>query len=206
MMEQYRAIREEDALPTIQAFVARVKADQVISFSGPVRETRTRNGRAVVFDPPAQTFPAAFRVSLVGSRTVRISEGTVNGRIPLLDGRGLTGLKEDGSAHPEGPPSLELTEEPEKRWSWVCLQASATIGNGDLLPGEEGLTVVHRLSLPQGVPYGLDEQMRGLRPIAQLTWNGDRTRIERVRQILYYDQVYRAPRGEDPRPEWLAAS
>lgn len=208
MNDRYRAVDGEEALSTIQAFIEDAAAEGVLSVSGPVRETRTKNGRAFVYDPPPQSFPGSFRVGLAGSREVRIGEGEVNGRVPWLDGRDITGRRGDGSDDPEGVPSLRLEETPEEgRRSWVCLQVSTVVSGSydEILPGEDGLTVVHRTALPTGVPYGLDEEGRGLRPIAQLTWNKDKTLIERIRQILHFDQVYRAPRGEDPRPEWVAA-
>lgn len=206
-MNDFRAINEENALPVLQAFMEFVRGDEVVSVSGPVRETRGDRGRALVFEPETQKFPGSFRVATAGPRSFRIGEGEVNGRMPILDGRDLAGLRADGSAHPDGPPSLLVEGEPEARRSWICLLVATSPGNlyDEPLAGEEGLTVIHRLALPTGVPYGLDEEGRGLRPIAQLSWNSDRTRVDRVRQILHFDQVYRAPRGTDPRPQWLAA-
>lgn len=206
-MQEFRAINGDNALPVLREFIDFVKGDRVSASGGPVRETRTDRGRVFVFEPEAHRFPGSFRVSSLGSREVSVGEGEVNGRIPFLDGRDLAGLREDGSAHPEGKPSLALEGEPEARRSWICLLVMATVGVAEEIPpGEEGVTIVHRLALPSGVPYGLDEEGRGLRPIAQLTWNEDRTRVDRIRQILHFDQVYRAPRGDDPRPEWRAAS
>lgn len=208
MKDRYRAVDGQEALPTIQAFIEDVAAESVFSVSGPVRETRTDRGRALVFDPPMQSFPGSFRVGIVGAREMRIGEGEVNGRVPFLGGRDLTGRREDGSDDPQGIPSLRLEETPEKgRRSWVCLLVSivADSTSDEIPPGEDGLTIVHRVELPTAVPYGLDEEGRGLRPVAQLTWSKDKSLVERIRQILYFDQVYRAPRGDDPRPEWLAA-
>ena len=207
-MNQFRAVNEGNALPVLQAFIEFVQGDTVASISGPVREMRGSRGRALVFEPETQKFPGSFRVATAGPRSFRIGEGEVNGRIPFLDGRDLAGMKADGSAHPEGIPLLSIEGEPEARRSWICLQVATSPGdrNDELLPGEEGLTIVHRLSLPTGVPWGLDEEGRGLRPITQLTWNSDRTRVDRVRQILHFDQVYKSPTGDDPRPEWKAAS
>lgn len=206
-MEDFPAITGENALPVLQAFIDFVKSDRIGTVGGPVREMRGDRGRTFIFEQETQKFPGSFRVSSLGPRSVRIGEGEVNGRIPFLDGRDLTGLREDGEPHPEGPPTLILEGEPEARRSWICLLViDASADTGEMPPGEEGLTIVHRLALPEGVPYGLDEEGRGLRPIAQLTWNSDRTRIDRIRQILHFDQEYRAPRGEDPRPEWRVAS
>lgn len=205
-MHDFEAIDGENALPVLQAFVDFVRGDEVLSVTGPVRETRTDRGRTFVFEPQAQRFPGAFRVASLGPRSVRIGEGEVNGRIPFLDGRDLAGLRADGREHPEGPPALLLEGEPEARRSWICLLVlAAADGTGEIPAGEDFLTITHRLALPVGVPYGLDEEGRGLRPIAQLTWNRDRTRVDRIRQILHFDQVYRPPVGNDPRPQWIAA-
>jgi hypothetical protein len=205
--ETFEAIDEANALPVLAAFVAYVNGERVLSVSGPVRESRTKNGKALVFEPPSQKFPGSFRVAIAGTRSVKIGEGEVNGRIPFLAGRDLAGLRADGTEHPNGKPFLDLSEEPEGRRSWVCLLVGVNTESvyDELLPGEEGATIVHRVELPVGVPYGLDEEGRGLRPIAQLTWNADRSLIERVRQVLHFDQVYQAPQGEDPRPTWSAA-
>lgn len=206
-MHDFPAIEGQDALPVLQAFINFVRSDEVASISGPVRETRGTQGRALVFEAETQKFPGSFRVATAGPRSFRIGEGEVNGRVPFLDGRDLAGLREDGSPHPEGRPTLQVEGEPEARRSWICLLVAISPGNlfDEPLAGEEGLTITHRLALPTGVPYGLDEEGRGLRPIAQLSWNSDRTRVDRVRQILHFDQVYRAPQGADPRPQWLAA-
>lgn len=206
-MNDFKAINEENALPVLQAFIDFVKGDEVVDITGPVRQMRGTLGRTLVFEPETQKFPGAFRVATAGPRSFRIGEGEVNGRVPFLDGRDLAGLLPDGSAHPEGRPVLLVEGEPEARRSWICLLVATSPGDLYDVPfeGEEGLTVVHRLALPTGVPYGLDEEGRGLRPIAQLTWSSDRTRVDRVRQILHFDQVYRAPRGMDPRPQWIAA-
>jgi hypothetical protein len=206
-MHDFPAINGDNALPVLQAFIDFVRGDEVADISGPVRQTKTARGRRLVFEPETQKFPGAFRVSTAGPRSFVIGEGEVNGRIPFLDGRDLAGLREDGSAHPDGRPALQVEGEPEARRSWICLLVITPPENlfDEPLPGEEGLTITHRLALPIGVPYGLDEEGRGLRPIAQLSWNSDRTRVDRVRQILHFDQIYRAPRGEDPRPQWVAA-
>ena len=208
MKERFRAVDGQEALPTIQAFIEEVAAEGVLSVAGPVRETRADKGRTLVFDPPMQTFPGAFPVGLIGARELRIGEGEVNGRLPWLDGRDLTGRRTDGTDDPRGVPSLILEETPETgRRSWVCLLVTTVPGSSyDEIPeGEEGLTITHRIDLPAATPYGLDEEGRGLRPIAQLTWNAEKTLVERIRQILHFDQVYKAPQGDDPRPEWLAA-
>lgn len=205
-MHDFEAIDGADALGVLAAFVQFVKSEEVLTVDGPVRETRTDRGRAFVFEPEAQRFPGSFRVSTLGPRSVRIGEGEVNGRVPFLDGRDLAGLKADGKEHPEGRPSLLLEGEPGSRRSWICLLVLQALPlTGEILAGEDYLTIVHRFSLPTGVPYGLDEEGRGLRPIAQLTWNSDRTRVDRIRQILHFDQVYKPPVGKDPRPQWLAA-
>jgi hypothetical protein len=202
-MEDFPAITGENALPILQAFIDYVKADRVALIGAGVRETRGDRGRTFVFEEAPQRFPGSFRVSSQGPRSVRIGEGEVNGRVPFLDGRDLAGLDLDGEPHPEGVPTLILEGEPEARRSWICLLVIAANANtGEIPPGDEGVTITHRLALPTGTPYGLDEEGRGLRPIAQLTWNSDRTRVDRIRQILHFDQEYRAPRGEDPRPEW----
>jgi len=205
-MEDFEAITGENALPVLQAFADFVRGDRVTLIGAGVRETRGQRGRMIVFEEDGQRFPGSFRVTTLGPRLVGVGEGEVNGRIPFLDGRDLTGLREDGSEHPEGKPSLILEGEPEARRSWICLLVITAEGAfGEIPPGDEGVTITHRITLPTGTPYGLDEEGRGLRPIAQLTWNSDRTRIDRVRQILHFDQEYRSPRGEDPRPEWRAA-
>lgn len=205
-MSEFEAITGDNALPVLQAFVEFVKNDRVSTVGGPVRETRTDRGRTFVFEPETQRFPGAFRVSSLGPREFRIGEGEVNGQVPFLDGRDLAGLRANGSPHPQGRPTLAVEGEPESRRSWICLLVlQATAITGEIVSGDEGVTIVHRLALPKGVPYGLDEEGRGLRPIAQLTWNDNRTRVDRVRQILHFDQVYRPPLGQDPRPQWMAA-
>jgi len=216
-MKRFPAIDAENALPTLRAFMEFVQNDQVTIVGGPVRVVRTAQGQSIIFEPESNRFVGAFRVSTVGPRTFRVGEGTVNGEVPILDGRDLAGLMPDGDPHPEGAPSLRVEGEPETRRSWICLlvtEPPASSGGGDTVSsmslgvvkgGDPPITIVHRIALPDKVPYGLDEEGRGLRPIAQLTWNEDRTRVDRVRQILHFDQEYRAPKGSDPRPEWRAA-
>lgn len=223
-MREFPAITGENALPVLQALVDHVRNDQITIVGGPVRIVETAQGRSIIFEPDSNRFIGAFRVSSVGPLRFRIGEGTVNGEVPILEGRDLAGLMPDGEPHPEGRPSLEIKDTPEGRRSFLCLQIanppaetggdaggddraqSLGVMSGAQLAGEESdLTIVHRIALPKDVPYGLDEEGRGLRPIAQLTWNEDRTRVDRVRQILHFDQEYRAPRGSDPRPEWRNA-
>lgn len=220
-MRQFPAITGENALPVLQALVDHVRSDQITIVGGPVRIVETSQGRSIIFEPDSNRFIGAFRVSSVGPLRFQIGEGMVNGEVPVIDGRDLAGLNAKGEPHPEGRPSLEIEDTPEGRRSYICLQiANAPAeggGGGDratslgvMSPAQlaaEGpaLTVIHRKDLPKEVPYGLDEEGRGLRPIAQLTWNESRSRVDRVRQILHFDQEYRPPRGSDPRPEWRNA-
>jgi hypothetical protein len=219
-MRQFPAITGENALPVLQALVDHVRNDQITIIGGPVRIVETQQGRSIIFEPDSNRFIGAFRVSTVGPLRFQIGEGMVNGEVPIVEGRDLAGLKPDGSPHPEGRPSLLVEDPPEGRRSYLCLQVAkepeqggggndgASLGvltRAQLAGTDPALTVVHRKELPKDVPFGLDEEGRGLRPIAQLTWDESRSRVDRVRQILHFDQEYRAPRGSDPRPEWRNA-
>lgn len=182
----------------IAPFVRFVMRDARKTFAG-VRVARTLNGVHVTASADTQSFSGAWTVTLSGLSSVRIGDGTVNGRVPWLDGRGLDGLDEEGEPHPEGVPLLSVSEGPgERRRSYVGVLVRIDPATGAMIAEDtESLTVAHRGTLHPTFAEGgaPDEESTGFWPLAQLHWSADGKRVERVRQWAYFHYVHRFQTG-----------
>lgn len=187
----------------IAPFVRFVMTDVRKTFAG-VRVARTMNGVHVTADPKSKSFAGAWTVTLEGLERVRIGDGTVNGRVPWLDGRGLDGLDEEGEPHPDGIPILSVASGPgERRRSYVGVLVTIDPATGAMVEDDpESLSVVHRGTLHPAFAEGgaPDEESTGFWPLAQLQWNADGSRVERVRQWAYFHYVHRFQTGDGGRP------
>lgn len=196
--------REGDWPPSrIAAFARFVLDDTKKTFQG-VRVNRGLSGVTVIADPDPVDFIGAWPVTVFGLQSVRIGPGTVNGRVPWLDGRDLEGLDEEGEAHPDGVPTLSLSEGPgERRRSYVGVRVTIDAATGAMDPAtRENLTVEHRPSLHAAFLEGgaPDEEGSGFWPLAQIQWSADGQRVERVRQWACFDYVHRYQAGAGTRP------
>lgn len=187
----------------IVPFVRFVMRDARKTFAG-LRVARTLNGVHVTAEAESQNFSGVWPVTLSGLTRVRIGDGTVNGRTPWLDGRGLDGLDEDDEPHPEGVPTLSVAEgHGDRRRSYVGVLVKVLEKTGAMDEKDpEALTVAHRPSLHAAFAEGgaPDEEGTGFWPLAQLQWSSDGKRVERVRQWAYFPYTHRFQSGDGGRP------
>lgn len=189
------------AFPKLRAFVRFVLSDAKRSFSGDIRIHRTAAGQNIIEESPAVPFTGAFSVSLVGSQKLSISEGFVNGRMPMIDGVFLDGTLRDGKTSEDGIPQLEITDDPSDRnRSWVGLLVQIDPETGAMDPEDENaLTIAHRPELHEKFAEGgaPDEEGSAFWPLAHLHWSRDGKRIDRARQIAFFDQTHRFQAGDE---------
>lgn len=186
--------------PKLRKFIRFVLADSARSFSG-VRVHQRRTGKTLIAESDTASFRGAWDVSLRGPREAVVGAGTVNGLVPHILGIRLDGTDEQGDPLPDGPPSLFLDEGPnERNRSYILLQVRIDPATGEIDPEDpEAVTVIHRPAVP--APYDLvgsvDDGGAGYRPIAQLTWSADGSRVVRVSQWLYFHQAHRFVPGQE---------
>lgn len=187
----------------IAPFVRFVMREARKTFHG-VRVNRTLNGVSVIAESVPQVFAGAWSVSVAGRTTVRVGDGTVNGRVPWLYGRSLDGLDSDGKTDPQGVPMLIIEGGPGERLrSYVCLRVVIDSKTGAMdVDVPESLTLAHRQTLHPAFAEGgaPDEERVGYWPLAQLQWSADGKRVERVRQWAYFNYVHRFQKSNDGRP------
>jgi len=173
--------------PLLAKFARYVMRDSTITVTGGARIMKGARGLRVIYDPPPQTFPGSFSVSLRSSNRVQISDGLVSGLVPYVDGRRLDGLDEEGELVPEGRPSLEVTAPKEGDRSYIVLFARHS-EEGEIDDtieqdsGDPGAVIVHLEALPPG----MREEGRVARLVAVLYWQDGQVR--QVRQVVWYDQ------------------
>lgn len=192
--EDFYAREGEPVAPKLLALARAVLEEARLQFSG-ARESRTRLGRIVTFEPETVAFSGSFHVAIAGKELVSVSPGLVNGRMPMIDGVFLDGTDENGDPAPNGIPRLVCASGPgERRRSYVGIRLkldAEALAMDEADP--EALVMAHRGDLPAGFTEGgaPDEGGTAFWPVAQLTWDESGLRIVRVRQISYFDKTHR---------------
>lgn len=180
--------KEGESIRTVLSRTVRyLRQEGRVSVTGPARIIRRISGTEVVYDPDPVTFPGSFPVRVTGALTVEIGEGLVSGLVPTIAGRRIDGLDEEGEEDPEGIPELTLEAPESGRRTWIVMAAQVD-DEGQVR--EESAGAVEILHLTELPPRMMDEDGRPLRIVAAVAWKGGR--VERVRQVVWYDQeVYR---------------
>ena len=200
----FRAEEGQPIAPLLYRFARLVIGEARVRIQGPARVHKTADGKKVVYEPEPQTFPGSFLHRLTGPREIAIGEGLVSGLVPTVDGVRLDGLDDDGEPLPAGPPRLPCSPPLTGSRSWVVLITTASTDTGEIVEEAEApVRLEHRLELPRGM---WEESKNEIwRIVAAVAWRGEgeAARIERVRQVVWYDQeVYRT----GSRPRYRAAS
>jgi hypothetical protein len=177
--------------PALARFARHVLTSTRVSVEGPARISRSVDGGTkVIFSPPPVSFPGSFQVQTRGAKEVEIGDGLASGLVPTIEEVRIDGLDEEGEPLREGRPRLRCSGPGADGRSYVVLASAAE----ETTPS----AVEHLTLLPAGL---LDELGRALRIVAVLYWREER--IERVRQVVWYDQEVVQIEG---RPRWRAAA
>ena len=169
-----------------------------ISTAGPIRVHQDFTGDThVVADIPAPPFRGAFRVLMATNKQVRVSLGTVEGRVPTCDGVSLDEKK---------LPLLSLDEGPnEELLSWVCLRVTVDLASGVMDPkNAEAAQIVHvsDYSLISQGGFCLDDgKGNGHFPLALLVWE-DKERVRRIVQNTWFNRSHVFKPGEGSTRGW----
>ena len=192
--EDFYAKEGEMVRPKLRAFANYVLEQAVAQISG-ARMVHTRHGRIVTFEPNPVAFAGAFHVSIAGPKSVTVSEGLVNGVMPTINGVYLDGFLPRGQAATDGVPKLDCSEgSGARQLGYVCIRVEIVPGERTFLQFEpDALQMVYVPTLnfrfsEGGAP---DEDGVAHWPVAQLRWSDDDQRIERVRQISFFDKTHR---------------
>lgn len=199
--EDFIARPGEKVRPKLTALGRFLAGEGKLTVGGDLRRHQYADGQVIVGEDLSPVFRGAFPVSLTGTGTARVGEGLVNGLQPQISGVFLDGTNAEGQQ--VGEPSLALTTGgggPNARLkSHLCLSVRVDAETGAMDPEAEDwpLTVEHLASL-EGLRDGgwLDDgELTGFHPIAEITW-ADRRTPQRVRQIVFFDQMHRFIPGE----------
>ena len=186
--------RGDAILPAWNKLLNWAKQFRVFAGRG-IRLTRTPNGTYVVADLQASAWDHPFRVTL-GSKELTVGIGTLNNRIPTINGVPLDGAQA-GKAH--AAPKLKLTSGPNAELrSWVCLQVRVDRQTGEINADDENaVTIIHRNDIENSLP---SDGSIGLHALAMLVWNSDRSSVRRLHQVTHFNLQHRWLKGSNEQP------
>jgi hypothetical protein len=186
--------RGDAILPAWNKLLNWAKQFRVFAGRG-IRLTRTPNGTYIVADLQASTWDHPFRVSL-GGKELTIGMGTLNNRIPTINGLPLDGAQ---AGKAQAVPKLKLTSGPNAELrSWVCLQLRVDRQSGEISADDENaVSIVHKSDIENGLP---SDGSIGLHALAMLVWNSDRSSVKRLHQVTHFHLQHRWLKGTDPQP------
>jgi len=178
--------RGDAILPAWNKLLNWAKQFRVFAGRG-IRLTRTPNGTYVVADLQASTWDHPFRVTL-GSKELTIGMGTLNNRIPTINGVALDGA--------QAVPKLKLASGPNAALrSWVCLQVRVDRQSGEINTDDENaVSIVHRNDIENDLP---SDGTVGMHALAMLVWNPDRSSVKRLHQVTHFHLQHRRLKGTD---------
>jgi hypothetical protein len=181
--------RGDAILPAWNKLLNWTKQFRVLAGRG-IRLTRTPNGTYIVADLQASTWDHPFRVMLSG-KEVTVGMGTLNNRIPTINGVPLDGA--------QAVPRLKLASGPNAELrSWVCLQVRVDRQTGEINTDDENaLSIVHKNDIENGL---LSDGTAGLHALAMLVWNPDRSSVKRLHQVTHFHLQHRWLKGTDQQP------
>jgi hypothetical protein len=154
-----------------------------ITTAGPIRMHTEANGDVhVVADLPTPQFRGAFRVLKAGTNAVRVTLGSVEGRIPYIGSEPL---------HAARLPMLKLDEGPnDDLLSWVALKVAIEPTTGLMNPDQDDAAQVvhisdHALLSENGLAP--DVNGSGYHSLALLVWRS-RTSVQHIVQDTWFNQ------------------
>jgi len=181
--------RGDAILPAWNKLLNWAKQFRVLAGRG-IRLTRTPNGTYIVAELQASAWDHPFRVMLSG-KEVTVGMGTLNNRIPTINGVALDGA--------QAVPKLKLTSGPNAELrSWVCLQVRVDRQTGEINTDDENpVSIVHKNDIENGLP---SDGSIGLHALAMLVWNSDRSSVKRLHQVTHFHLQHRWLKGTDQQP------
>ena len=181
--------RGDAILPAWNKLLNWAKQFRVLAGRG-IRLTRTPNGTYIVADLQASTWDHPFRVMLSG-KEVTVGMGTLNNRIPTINGVALDGA--------QAVPKLKLASGPNAELrSWVCLQVRVDLQSGEINTDDENaMSIVHKNNIENGLP---SDGIIGLHALAMLVWNPDRSSVKRLHQVTHFHLQHRWLKGTNQQP------
>ena len=181
--------RGDAILPAWNKLLNWAKQFRVLAGRG-IRLTRTPNGTYIVADLQASTWDHPFRVMLSG-KEVTVGMGTLNNRIPTINGVALDGA--------QAVPKLKLASGPNAELrSWVCLQVRVDLQSGEINTDDENaMSIVHKTDIENGLP---SDGIIGLHALAMLVWNPDRSSVKRLHQVTHFHLQHRWLKGTNQQP------
>ena len=181
--------RGDAILPAWNKLLNWAKQFRVLAGRG-IRLTRTPNGTYIVADLQASTWDHPFRVMLSG-KEVTVGTGTLNNRIPTINGVPLDGA--------QAVPKLKLASGPNAELrSWVCLQVRVDLQSGEINTDDENaMSIVHKTDIENGLP---SDGIIGLHALAMLVWNPDRSSVKRLHQVTHFHLQHRWLKGTNQQP------
>ena len=181
--------RGDAILPAWNKLLNWAKQFRVLAGRG-IRLTRTPNGTYIVADLQASTWDHPFRVML-GGKEVTVGMGTLNNRIPTINGVPLDGA--------QAVPRLKLASGPNAELrSWVCLQVRVDRQSGEINTDDEtAVSIVHKNDIENGLP---SDGIIGLHALAMLVWNPDRSSVKRLHQVTHFHLQHRWLKGTNQQP------
>ncbi len=181
--------RGDAILPAWNKLLNWAKQFRVLAGRG-IRLTRTPNGTYIVADLQASTWDHPFRVMLSG-KEVTVGTGTLNNRIPTINGVPLDGA--------QAVPKLKLASGPNAELrSWVCLQVRVDLQSGEINTDDENaMSIVHKNNIENGLP---SDGIIGLHALAMLVWNPDRSSVKRLHQVTHFHLQHRWLKGTNQQP------
>jgi hypothetical protein len=123
----------------------------------------TPSGAKVICDPEVFLQKTFFEVQLVGEK-VQVGEGTINGKLPEIDGVPITGANNP----PKPAPQIKLIEPDKDGIVLICIKTTHS-KNGDLVSA----TIVPKLqaSIPGALRADFSLGVNGFIPIALVRHN-----------------------------------
>ena len=150
----------EEITPAWKRLEAWVRSTRVISSPG-LRVHRTTQGTHVYADTEGTSWAHPFRVS-IGGLSATVDMGTINNRVPIIEGEPLDGKDANGAT--VSAPPLKLTGKSSGK-SWVVVR----------MPEEkEELPIIEQA-----------EELDGAHPLAVIYW--DAGQVSRVHQITHFN-------------------
>jgi hypothetical protein len=127
---------------------------------------------------------------MLSGKEVIVGMGTLNNRIPTINGVALDGA--------QAVPKLKLISGPNAELrSWVCLQVRVDRQTGEINTDDENaLSIVHKNDIESGLP---SDGTVGLHALAMLVWNSDRSSVKRLHQVTHFHLQHRWLKGSDER-------
>ncbi len=181
--------RGDAILPAWNKLLNWAKQFRVLAGRG-IRLTRTPNGTYIVAELQASAWDHPFRVMLSG-KEVTVGMGTLNNRIPTINGVALDGAQAVPKLKLTGVPNAELR-------SWVCLQVRVDRHSGEINTDDENaVSIVHKNDIENGLP---SDGSIGLHALAMLVWNPDRSSVKRLHQVTHFHLQHRWLKGIDQQP------